>query len=769
MTTTVATNPGGIPFVNGEEYYYFLTARDILGRDGEVSEGTPVQICDLQPPPQPRNVRVTNHYNFDAGTDTNTQHFKIEWSAPDTSGTETPETITSYQLYRWWSIEEMQANASFPFDNATATQGGLVATLPASQTEFIDDGSDAPYLSVQRLPDGSTIVDQGYANKTFWYTVRAVDDSACGGNLSGNSTPVYGVLRDRIGPPKPDGFAELTCYDIRVTAPREAVVDTPFEADPELGIVYLTLEGIRLDNYVKWVEFSIIEPQTGNFTLLETRYNFAPGENLRRLEVKLPQPGDGNPLYIACRMGNQFGRVSAWRILEVPIVSNEWSAFLLAWEGESIESIGIPDQVCDVHVPFAPDGTLNGITLEFDLTPSTEEWKVYRRIDDGQLTLIAQGLDSALNALTAIVEDLNMPAKDARVCYFVQLFDQHGNPSPIVRLACIEVQGKEELPAPMLAPPFSVGDEAAPEAVVGWFCPPYGIEYFELFVSVEEGDLPASMGNDFQSPGTDVVEADRTWRPFLTKRVPATFPGNSPEFGTQINGIVLGETYTFKVRAIGPSGSTGPFSNVEEYTWNPETDSAVSGPDVPWPALGLPFIQNSFNDNILARTTPEWIFDGGAVRIGLLNYEGYDFSPNGEDASDFFYPPNVLNPLNAFYKNDEGEPLFPFVLYRFQVENDLYPVVSGDVYQVSPMMESVPAVLEANPAFGEPSYHNYDPFIFPAPTETLPGTSSFIYDLLIKDTQPVITGASYRYLIVRFDPVSKEIIEVIPTNTVTIP
>ena len=533
--------------------------------------------------------------------------------------------------------------------------------------------------------------------------------------------------------------------------------------------MYLTLEGQRLDNYIKWVEFSIIEPVTGNFTLLETRYEFALDENVRTLQVKLPQPTDNDPLSIACRMGNQFGKVSPWNILDVPLSSNDFSAYLMAWEGESIESIGIPLQVCGVHVPFGPTGTQNGIILEFDLTESTEEWKVYRRVDDGNLTLIQQGLASSDDAMTAIAEDLSMPAKDSRICYFVQLFDQHGNPSPIVRIACVDVQGKEPLPAPMLAPPFGVGNEAAPEAVLGWFCPPYGIEFFELHVAVEKGDLPTTMGEDFQSAGADIVADGRTWRSFLTKRVPATFPGNSPEFGSQIDGIVLGETYTLKVRAIGPSGSTGSFSNVEEFLWNPDTDSAASGPDVPWPALGLPFIQNSFNDGIIARTTSEFLFDGGSVRIGLLNYAGFDFSPNGENPSDFFYPPNLLDPMLSVYEDDDGESLFPFVLYRYQVEGGVYQTVSGDVYQVSPMMESAPAVLEFNPTFGLSAFRNYDPFLFVAPNTDMPGASSFLYDLLIKDTQPVISGATYRYLIVRFDPVSKEIIEVIPTNTVTIP
>lgn len=758
--------PAGIPFANGDDYYYFVTARDILGRDGEVSQGTLVRICDFMPPPQPKQLKVTNDYVFDPATDINRQYFKVSWTAPDLSAAQTPESISGYQVYRWWTIEEMQQQDAFPYTAATATAGGLVAILPAGQTEFIDNGPTAPYLQVERLPDGSTNIEQSAANKTFWYTARAVDSSACGGNLSGNSAPAFGVLRDRIGPPKPSGFIRLNCLDIRVVAPLEVQPGIPWEDPPEFGIAYLTLEGKRLDSFVKWVEFAITDPQTGDKTLLEGRTYFPSGEEAHILRVKLPMPTQKDPLFLACRMGGRNGKISSWNSLEIPETGNEYAAFRILWQGNSRIVRTLPGQDCDTHVSTDPDFTVGGVEIEFDLTLGTEEWKVYRRVNEGQLTLIAQGLDSANDALFAIVEDLQMPARDARVCYFVQLFDQHGNPSPIVRLGCIEIQGKEELPAPMQAAPLALGTEASPEAMLSWFCPPYGVEYFEVWVSSLSGDLPALLGADFAAPGADSTVDGIVWRPFRSKRIAATFPANTPEFSSQIDGIRLGEVYTFRIRAIGDAGGEGPFSNDETFVWSPDTASVVTGPDVPWPALGLPRVALEFNAGILASVIDNANFDGAAVRIAQIDYVGIDNPANSEDPSDFFFPPYFEDPNGLVYKNTVRESLLPFVLYRYQLANDTYPVVSGDVYQVSPMMESIAARLEVISPYGFQAFRNYDPFVLLVGHEA-PGST--LYDLMVKDTQPVISGARYRYLIVRFDPANKEIVEIIPTNVVDIP
>jgi hypothetical protein len=51
----------------------------------------------------------------------------------------------------------------------------------------------------------------------------------------------------------------------------------------------------------------------------------------------------------------------------------------------------------------------------------------------------------------------------------------------------------------------------------------------------------------------------------------------------------------------------------------------------------------------------------------------------------------------------------------------------------------------------------------------LNGTASnFDHDIFLVDRQPVLKGASYKYLLVRFSP-NKEIERVIVTNTVDVP
>ena len=173
--------PGGTAFGNGEVYYYFLTALDVLLRDGESSDGTSVLMCDTLPPPPPGSVVVTNDYTWDDGLQTNYQHFKVRWEPSDLSHRQTPESVIAYRVYRWWSLEEMQQMAGLPDVDASSTTGGLVGLVSAGTTEFTDNGPDAPFLSTVRHPDGTTTVDQSYAGKTFWYTLRAVDESACGG------------------------------------------------------------------------------------------------------------------------------------------------------------------------------------------------------------------------------------------------------------------------------------------------------------------------------------------------------------------------------------------------------------------------------------------------------------------------------------------------------------------------------------------------------------------------------------------------------------
>jgi hypothetical protein len=133
-----------------------------------------------------------------------------------------------------------------------------------------------------------------------------------------------------------------------------------------------------------------------------------------------------------------------------------------------------------------------------------------------------------------------------------------------------------------------------------------------------------------------------------------------------------------------------------------------------------------------------------------------------------------INPNRGIFRlaTDDTDlaKLFPCVLYRHRVKNASDPGVENDLVQVTPMMESIAyGFVQSgvpNPAGADTVI--YDPFIATANNGLASGT--YTVGLYLTDTLPVVRGASYRYLLVRFDPVTKEPRDVLPIpNAVTVP
>jgi hypothetical protein len=107
--------------------------------------------------------------------------------------------------------------------------------------------------------------------------------------------------------------------------------------------------------------------------------------------------------------------------------------------------------------------------------------------------------------------------------------------------------------------------------------------------------------------------------------------------------------------------------------------------------------------------------------------------------------------------------LFPMVMYRHQVPNARFPSVSGDVVQVSPMFEEIAYERVTTNGIDlviRDGFVHFDRF-------TGGGDNTFLITQL-KDTTPVVRGARYRYLLVRFGN-GGEIAEVIPTSEMEVP
>jgi hypothetical protein len=776
---------GGSPFVNGDQFYYFAAGRDLLGRIGLVSTGALVTLCDRIPPDSPRLPIVENDYHFVSNVEQ--QRLKVTWQ-PVVPGPE--ESIIGYYVYRWRAPSEVNRNASNPSLNRAS--GFIPHVNGQTSYTFVDSGAGAPTLPAD-------------VDRTFWYTVRAVDGSACVGNLSANSPAAFGVLRDRTAPAGPVGGGPITqCCTPLVD--NDKVVDTRLPdtqgatADP--FVFNLTCE--RRDTGVAWADFWFSLSPNDNISEVATplnykgRVTFLPGQARAtvRIEVaaRLLQNNQGQT--VVCRVGNSHEDTSGYAAsfgsgaTITRFASREFNFISLTRcregrprpPGTTVPRI-IAQPGCDHHTPRPPGpvdgepGPLVGPVVEVPLTPTTKEYRLYRRVDFGPLQLIKQGqanYDSVTN-VAVLIPDNDLPASSAVICYYAQLFDQNGNGSPLTQLGdCIPVE--IDTAKPLLAALEPKGTEAAPEMRIRWFCPPAGIQRFQVCVAAFGVEPPVTLSQELGTntapqlniqpvvPGvTNLLLKDlfQDWGYYLTPMVGPNF-GSGAAFEVTVP-IQTGRKYWVKIRTVDASGAVMKTSNIESFLWTAVT---VAGPQVPWPARPLPSLE-TFSTNLAGVRIKTNEFNGLGVVIGGGFYfgqrpvtvlDGTVGTVGGQRREVVFT--GQVDPKLYVFTNSLGASLLPIALYRYQVPNPVFPKVSGDMVQVSPLMERIASVTTNSPAGTVTKV--YDPFIYITPPVTI--TDNFgVYFMVLKDTQPAVVGATYKYVLVRFDA-SGEITEVIPVK-----
>lgn len=743
---------GGVPFENGAQFYYFVTARDVLGRDWNPSPGLLVTVCDRLPPDAPIALRVENDYTFSGGAAK--QKLKVLWR-PNTN---TTDTVTGYYVYRWSAPDDVQAAGGNPLLNRIA---GPIPHVPGQTLySYVDDGAGAPTAPADY-------------SKTFWYTVRSVDNGACGGgNFSAHSRPVFGVLRDRTGPDGPGGRIEVLCCQFFVAGGQAVDRDDPDGRNQDESRGYYEFEVKRPRPEVRWAEFYIRVPGVeSNFI---ARAYFPGQEPLLVLRWSAPREQLTGEIPFWCRVGDDRGEESDFAAVST-IRDPKYTTLRRVPFEVRVDCRKIPRRSAaggqfgrcrGAHnpQPNGPDGEVVGPTVVITLTPGTREYRLYRRVDNGPLTLIKQGPANFDDVSQITVDDPDMPANAAIICYFAQLFDEHGNASPLVQIDdCIEIQ--MPMAVPLLAPLEPAGDESSPMMKVRWFCPPYGVNRFEVSIANTIGFMPPNPSPDLGTLITNrikqyLVAGEPHTNAFFLYRTPPVGPafGNGAQFEITVN-IALGQEYTVMVAAVGPDGLAGADSNAESLSWHVPP---LVGPDVPWPARPLPDL-NLFNPSLLAARLPDNYFPGLAIRIGDLPRGNVARLPKErQDVNPPLLRPHV-DPLTYVYTNKLGEKLFPAVVYRLPVASDEYPQVSRDLIQVTPLMESIAHQFTTDPQFGNVTVL-HDPFIRVTEGVVL-GHTALPHALWLVDTQPVVAGAKYVYLIVRLGP-NGEVQEVIPTNIV---
>ena len=378
-------------------------------------------------------------------------------------------------------------------------------------------------------------------------------------------------------------------------------------------------------------------------------------------------------------------------------------------------------------------------------------------------------------------------------------------------LGCFRSSGRVLPPLPSLADIESITDMPTnPRVRLRWFCPPEGVERFHILLSDGGTRLSQDFGDDVdpvlsdmaiepEPPATDPVIASvsgslnsrdgHLYRAYQTGRVGGNFgdPDTPGEYEVILD-VRPGTTYRVYIESISPTGHHSAPTQVGEFVWSlsPEPTTA----QVPWPARSIPPVipKAEFNPQIKAQYLETDYLNPGsseplcaAVRIGTWEDldEAFKFTHYAQGAvgpdemGQGIRTPTIIYNTDgfrlSFYESTGGETVFPCVLYRYQVPSLLFPEVSGDVAQVSPLIDRMRTVEGTN-ILGDPVLEIHDPFIDVLIDPDQPGTAIDAPDfgIYIRDTQGVVKGASYVYLLVRFRE-DGEIDRVIKTNTVTIP
>ncbi|MSU57376.1 MAG: hypothetical protein EXS35_04220 [Pedosphaera sp.] len=855
------------PFTDGEQFYYFATARDLLGRDGLVSPGGLARACRRLTPKQPTDVKVVNTV---LPGSTNQPRLQVNW----VQNTNAADLVTHYWIYRWPNPTMALTNDATPLNFRV----GVVTNVPGTNfNSFIDTGIGA-------------LTNANITNA--WFTVRAVSVAACDPLLSPHAGPAWGVLRQRDAPDVATGSVIGSCGTPVVMF--QSFVTNTITVNTQAWSLRLTCQ--RRDRGIAWVTFTVTNYWTGTQTVGPVY--FPPDDDLAPVDFEMPSVNTYPPeVWVTCTVGTQYGQTSqpasstfvvpippgkqkeivfyAGQLLSTALNSsdplltelNQGSTFCLSpysavpdvngmvaihlditlgspiliqaltnntWydvavvtpDANSISWVSFPACLigplpqfrgcrvnqamaadCDQHVARAADsGEVAPLRVRFTLTPRTREYRVYRRADQGPLTLVAQGAgayDPAKPTRILEVRDDTMPSSPTRLCYFVQLLDEHGSGSPLSFIGCKEVK-PDKLPRPVLSEPIAIGSNNNAQVTLNWFCPTAGVSRFQFKISRTDSPKP-SESSGFASPKVTHYPVYNTNASYLglkkksSKYLPASFLeahwtsrigagfGPGPQF--TINATVIpNATYSVCVAAVDDQGNVGDASDAWEFSWKPP----VVLPTVPWPARPLPPVRDFdtfttpspsyefnprvaavvlFNDGgLLDRRYPVLIRIGELVseqeagtvlasNVGNTNYVHY--SRYGSSSQNPDPNPTIFRSRSPD-SSRAGQPLLPIAIYRQQITNDWFPKVSGDLTQVSPLIERIPWRITPNGqviTIPDRLFANY------YETKDALHYYNFLY---LRDLQPVVAGAAYEYFVVRFDA-KREVQEVVPAGLVTIP
>lgn len=259
---------------DGEEFAWFVAARDALGNDGLVVPGAFGFVCTTRPPAPPRDLTGANGFSGDGATEARRPTITLAWSTAgiDLTG------VLRFEVFR-----------------GATNLPAVVSTNAPDPIGKVGEAAFDPTLTRHRWTD-LTLDARANTNlwgQGFWYAVRTVRTTACGPRVSPLSPPIFLNVRRYDAPDAPTGELGIHCPRVVLGRPAE-----PLRGEG-LGFAdratrHYRLEVRRRDRGVSWAEFTISTGIDGASPLLSPQLRFAEDDDLVAYEFELPRVAGQN-------------------------------------------------------------------------------------------------------------------------------------------------------------------------------------------------------------------------------------------------------------------------------------------------------------------------------------------------------------------------------------------------------------------------------------------------------------------------------------------
>ena len=574
------TKPEGTPFIAGEQYTYWVTARDLFGQNGIASPGKESVIPDKSAPDVPTGLKA-----LDPKTGAQ-RRIALTWNR------NTDDTAV-YKVYRYRKYQDAGKKTSFPL--VDGLKEGYIATVPQPAT------GELHYIDAD-------ITVQNQENKGFWYCVSAMDSW---NNESRLSPPAYGVLHD-IQASKPPKQPEICLYGSECAITNFSLIEPVGKGLPNVVQVtfFITRTNPAIANAAIYRIYPKSDKDPQGKTVQIYDQPFCTGNALTVPDTIDPYQTERGITYRF-----SFRSRTGQGCEEVYLPQNYKERIMAVGTTPSfkIEVGTIQKKRCfpatpgvETQTPVDENGKPNFPEFTFEKTDDAAGLILYRSTDCLHYYPV-QEVYFEEGAATLTIKDEFAPESGGKVCYSARTFDENHNvsASTYVETTVAYLANGEEMITPSLQRADPIGDSNNPALLLKWVGPTQGLAGYKIYFGTGEtrtgGETTVQLkANEYKLNDQSVYET-----------------GIDQVSDQPITNLTVNQTYYISISAQLIDGSEIFSNNFLPFTWT----SVTSPADHPaWPVRSLPAANTDLKARWITQGYTEYPFNSGiGVEVGTID------------------------------------------------------------------------------------------------------------------------------------------------------